>query len=729
MESGEGRPKRGREDRFLSCSVETQEELEEYIDQQETNSISPQQKDRRSSSRANKQLLSKTQENRNKTYGFVPRVKPRSSSQLKLNDEKNAPIQLANEEDRSPPAKVQKCRTMENDKELSESDKEIDESTTNIYEELENELLMDGNTDSEVKDDTECENKEEEMTTKEDKTIENETITDDTGKSTNETELEPETKKKCVDCEKMYSENKKDESKRKCQICKYNEHGCTKEQLGATSKGDRWLCGECITMITVVQHRHPDFFDFLLTTIMKKNPKTKETNVNKKNSGLSTETEETQKKETKGTRSALRYQDMFFEDEDLRSLNDGNWISDTIIAFWFTYLEEIIYKNNQNILFIPPSITHLLKEGFLDEYDMILEPLNIWQRKYILLAVNDNKVVDNVEKVGGQHWSLLVYTIRDNTWYHYDSMNNSNIGEARFLVGRLQEYIRPGSTPNITNAHCTQQNNNYDCGAYTMVYAQKIANILTGEHTQKMAINPCSVEKEEVNNVRDKVRGMITNTASPVSITITTTETIDLEKRKENKEEKNKEHPKGKPCGEGNVVPKDLKDPKKFPNLNKNQICHFLTKGKCRYGASGENQLGKCKRYHPEQCRLFNLNGTMEKGCKKGDNCENWHPTYFCHLSINSKKCSRVDCYFKHHKNCKVTYSNNNDFLEPRNQNGRHMRHPGQQKYMARWQHNQQQHYHHQQFPQLGNRPNKQIPMNQLTQVIQSVIYEMNRLY
>merc|ERR1711954_86298 len=112
-------------------------------------------------------------------YGFVPRVKPRSSSQLKLNDEKNAPIQPANEEDRSPPAKVQKCRTMEDDKELSESDKEIDENTTNIYEELENELLMDGNTDSEVKDDTECENKEEEMTTKEDKTIENETITDD----------------------------------------------------------------------------------------------------------------------------------------------------------------------------------------------------------------------------------------------------------------------------------------------------------------------------------------------------------------------------------------------------------------------------------------------------------------------------------------------------------------------------------------------------------------------
>ena len=137
--------------------------------------------------------------------------------------------------------------------------------------------------------------------------------------------------------------------------------------------------------------------------------------------------------------------------------------------------------------------------------------------------------------------------------------------------------------------------------------------------------------------MRDKVRVMITNM----------TTTTDLETKMEKKIVK---HQKGKPCEEGNAPHKNLKDPKKFPNLNKNKICHFLIKGKCRYGANGENQLGKCKRYHPEQCRLFNLNGTMEKGCKNGDNCENWHPTYFCHLSINSKKCSRVDCYFKHHK-------------------------------------------------------------------------------
>ena len=65
------------------------------------------------------------------------------------------------------------------------------------------------------------------------------------------------------------------------------------------------------------------------------------------------------------------------------------------------------------------------------------------------MAVNDNKV----NKSGGQHWSLLVYTAKENLWYHYDSLKNFNLEEARFLVGRLQEYIRPGATPSLLLPH------------------------------------------------------------------------------------------------------------------------------------------------------------------------------------------------------------------------------------------------------------------------------------
>ena len=112
-----------------------------------------------------------------------------------------------------------------------------------------------------------------------------------------------------------------------------------------------------------------------------------------------------QKKNILTPRVPLSYRDVALFEEDLRSLNDGEWISDAIIAFWFRYLEEEVYKDNQDIIFIPPSVTQIFKQGLTDAFRMFVNSLNIRQRKYVLMAVNNNKL----DKAGGYHWILLVY--------------------------------------------------------------------------------------------------------------------------------------------------------------------------------------------------------------------------------------------------------------------------------------------------------------------------------
>ena len=81
-------------------------------------------------------------------------------------------------------------------------------------------------------------------------------------------------------------------------------------------------------------------------------------------------------------------------------MEDGHWISDAVIALWFEYLQNVMCNENSKMLFIPPSVTQLLKEGVTDDFSIILEPLKIWEKKYIFLAVNDNK---QKTEVGGQH--------------------------------------------------------------------------------------------------------------------------------------------------------------------------------------------------------------------------------------------------------------------------------------------------------------------------------------
>ena len=164
--------------------------------------------------------------------------------------------------------------------------------------------------------------------------------------------------------------------------------------------------------------------------------------------------------------------------------------------------------------------------------------------------------------------------------------------------------------------------------------------------------------------------------------------------------------------------PPDFKDVKRYPNMNRDQICRFLTRGTCRFGANGENELGKCNFFHPNQCKEYNLNGTTETGCKKGNECNSWHATYICRLSINSNHCTRINCIYKHRKNCSTTNNDNEDnFLAndqnrmPRQQHrgpnfqGFNNRQPYQQQRQQYQQHmsNQWSPVHQQQQQYMGN--------------------------
>ena len=632
-----------------------------------------------------KLISKKACENRAKKYGFVSRYLPRNVA-----------------EERSPPAKAKRTETENWESLINESEIEDTDEINEVFE------------------------------------TEHENVNDVNGVE----EYIPN--KKCIDCNQMYYDKINNESKRKCKICKSNEHGCLKETSHKKSKGDTWLCIDCLELTNMIEKLHPDLFSNLRNTLVKKGTKRKRT-IEDDETSASTERkiEETRTKEKRvsfktSSKTSINLLNTTITNEDLASLEEGHWISDSVISLWFDYLQNEICDEKSNILFIPPSVTQLLKEGVTDDFNIILEPLNIWKKKYIFLAVNDNKIVS---KVGGQHWSLLLYTLRENMWYHYDSMNSVNLREARYLAGRVQDYLQPEATPKITEAICSQQGNSYDCGAYIMAYTQEIVKRLTENPHINRNVDKCIIEKSNPNHLRNKIRHMILTEMSDRKINLINDEDRDKNKIKK-RTEKQIMKPKNGNEKEDDKVDhsKNFKDPKIYPNLNKDKICYFLTKGKCKYGARGENHLGRCIKYHPDQCREYNLNGTMEKGCKKGNKCEKWHATYFCHLSLNSKTCKRVDCYFKHHKSCTVTKSEN--FLVKEKENRRPLP-PQRPQYplYSKVQHHHQPHHHHrqqshQQYHQIGNNfhhqhatQTPQIPYGQLKQVIQEVIHEMNNTY
>ena len=82
------------------------------------------------------------------------------------------------------------------------------------------------------------------------------------------------------------------------------------------------------------------------------------------------------------------------------------------------------------------------------------------------------------------------------------------------------------------------------------------------------------------------------------------------------------------------------------------EICPYLIKGICRYGAWGLNG-GHCRSFHPEPCEKFLNYGTVTPyGCDKGSRCKYYHLPFFCKNSIKFLWCTVENCRELHHSRC-----------------------------------------------------------------------------
>ena len=372
-------------------------------------------------------LVNRTKNTKN--YGFVPRF-PRKSRI----------------EENSPPAKIKRTETVDSGDEIIEKEDDEDHERNEVFEEDIEEIAS---------------------------------------------------SKIYIDCSQPYYQEKNNEIKRKCKICKANAHGCLKESSHEKSKGDTWLCNDCIELTNMIDKFHPNLYSNLRKTLLNKGIKRKRENTDDEEIEEIMKTSKRKSEENNVKEKHVSFKTSYeiggitIYNEDITSLDDGKWITDPVIALWFQDIQEEVCVKHPEILFIPPSVTLLLKEGFTDDFNVILDPLNIWQKKYIFMPVNNWKATSKGE---GTHWSLLMYTIKENMWYYYDSLKKLNLKEARYLVGRVQDYLRPGSTPKITEAICSQQQNNYDCGVFTMAYTNELVKMITEDSDASGKINKCVFE-------------------------------------------------------------------------------------------------------------------------------------------------------------------------------------------------------------------------------------------
>merc|ERR1712121_39393 len=122
---------------------------------------------------------------------------------------------------------------------------------------------------------------------------------------------------------------------------------------------------------------------------------------------------------------------------DLKSLEDGGWVTDNSIAQ--------IFRRSPD----PRTVAKTV------------EDLKLKEKNYILFPVNNN---NRVEGEGGSHWSLLVYISDKRNFYHYDPIRGANNRQANELVRKLSEtdtFCK--SKLNVEEVLVPNQIDGYDC--------------------------------------------------------------------------------------------------------------------------------------------------------------------------------------------------------------------------------------------------------------------------
>ncbi|XP_005176411.1 sentrin-specific protease 8 [Musca domestica] len=168
---------------------------------------------------------------------------------------------------------------------------------------------------------------------------------------------------------------------------------------------------------------------------------------------------------------ALSFNETCLRTSDVQLLSGPYWLNDQIISFYYEYLERVKYKNNPDLLFVPPEVTQCMKFSDDGELETLLNQLEAPKKPFIFFVLNDNESTD----AGGTHWSLLVFSRPEKTFFHFDSLGNSNSNASHQFVQRIKDAL------NCRNAHmkpirCLQQANGYDCGIHVICMTDNIAD-------------------------------------------------------------------------------------------------------------------------------------------------------------------------------------------------------------------------------------------------------------
>ncbi|MCP4254983.1 MAG: hypothetical protein GY775_16575, partial [Candidatus Scalindua sp.] len=359
----------------------------------------------------------------------------------------------------------------------------------------------------------------------------------------------------------------------------------------------------------------------------------------------------------------LKLGEVNITDEDIQSLEIGQDVTDGIITLAMKLLEEAfdtIIKRDR-IRLLSPNLTYLLQRG--NKIDVMEEKKNlkINESEWVLYPINNKTDVNEIN--GGTHWSLLLYSKKDRTYYHFDPIQSMNESHAKHMILNTLDYDTfEKGLPNYVEMKCERQTNGHDCGPYIMMYmAAIIENIRNGNDINDIKnfnINPKVPLCKGATDKREWLKKTIEHKLKENEVKDALIRNVNKEEKSEN-DEKSKNDVNDTPCTTTENKKPDKEDTNSkmshHDNLhNKESRCKDNTLGKTsdREDTSKNNQNNNKNKNDEKNNDNIKECWYFRKGCRNGDSCRYIHREV-CKQWKENGCCYDNRCKYEHPVKCK----------------------------------------------------------------------------
>ncbi|KAH8416726.1 hypothetical protein KR222_000282, partial [Zaprionus bogoriensis] len=157
---------------------------------------------------------------------------------------------------------------------------------------------------------------------------------------------------------------------------------------------------------------------------------------------------------------------------DVHLLHGPHWLNEAILNFYFAYLEEVKYKSNGDFMFVTPELSQCML--YMDDKELhalLVDQHKAIRKPFVFIAINDTHSRDR----GGAHFTLLVASRPDKSFFHFDSYGGSNTASSLELVNNIKEALDMQHA-RFRSTRCLQQGNDYDCGIHVICMADQLAD-------------------------------------------------------------------------------------------------------------------------------------------------------------------------------------------------------------------------------------------------------------